>query len=80
MKQIPQVKSVNYGLESIQVLRPKIWESFPNNLKKKESIESFKTAIKRWKPESCPCRRLWKTYRTWRLVENKMRMSLRDCQ
>ena len=64
MKQIPQVKSLNYGLESIQVLRPKILESFPNNLKKKkESIESFKTAIKRWKPESCPCR-LWKTYRT----------------
>ena len=36
MKQIPQVKSLNYGLESIQVLRPKILESFPNNLKKKK--------------------------------------------
>ena len=55
------VKSVNYGLESIRFLWPKIWESLPNNLKNKESIESFKMAIKEWKPESCPCR-LCKTY------------------
>ena len=33
---IPQVKSVNYGLESIRVLGPKIWESLPNDLKNKE--------------------------------------------
>ena len=53
---IPTVKLVNYGLESIRFLGPKIWKSLPNNLKKKESIESFKMAIKEWKPESCPCR------------------------
>ena len=58
---IPQVKSVNYGLESIRVLGPKIWERLPNDLKNKESIFSFKIAIKRWKPESYPCR-LCKTY------------------
>ena len=58
---IPTVKSVNYVLESIKFLGPKIWESLPNNLKNKESIESFKMAIKGWKPESCPCR-LCKTY------------------
>ena len=58
---IPQVKSVNHGLESIRFLGPKIWESLPNDLKNKESVDSFKTAIKRWKPESCPCR-LCKTY------------------
>ena len=58
---IPQVKSVNHGLESIWFSGPKIWESLPNNLKNKESADSFKSAIKRWKPESCPCR-LCKTY------------------
>ena len=58
---IPQVKSVNNGLESIRISGRKIWESLPNDLKSKESIDSFKTAIKRWKPESCPCR-LCKTY------------------
>ena len=53
---IPTLKSVNYGLVSIMFLGPKIRESFPNNLKNKESIESFKMTIKEWKPESCPCR------------------------
>ena len=58
---IPQVKSVYNGLESIGVLGPKIWGSFPNDLKNKESVDSFKTAFKRWKPELYPCR-LYKTY------------------
>ena len=58
---IPQVKSVNYGLESIRVLEPKIWEYLPNDLKNKESVDSFKTIIKKWKIESCPSR-LYKTY------------------
>ena len=43
------------------ILGPKIWESVPNDLKRKESVSSFKTAIKKWKPEQCPCR-LCKTY------------------
>ena len=58
---IPPVKIVNHGLERIRFLGPKIWESLPNDLKNKESFDSFKTAIKKWKPESCPCR-LCKTY------------------
>ena len=58
---IPQVKSVNYGLESMRVLGPKIWENIPNDLKNKESVDSFEAAIKKWKPE--PCRSsLCKTY------------------
>ena len=51
---IPAVKLVNYGLESIRFLGRKIWESLPNNLENKDSIESFKMVIKKWKPESCP--------------------------
>ena len=58
---IPQVKSVNHGLESIWFLRLKIWKSLPNDLKNKESVDSLKSAIKRWKPESCPSR-LCETY------------------
>ena len=41
----PQVKSVNYGLESIRFLGPKIWESLPNDLKNKESVDSFKQPL-----------------------------------
>ena len=65
---IPAVKLVNYGLESIRFLGRKIWESLPDNLENKDSIESFTMAIKKWKPESCPCH-LCKTY----LEENKTR-------
>ena len=46
---IPTVNSVNYGLESIRFLGPKIWESLPDNLKNKEPIETFKMTVKEWK-------------------------------
>ena len=60
---IPQVinSKRKLWLESIRVLGPKIREILPNDLKNKESVDSFKTASKRWKPESCPCR-LCKSY------------------
>ena len=58
---IPKVKSVNFGFESIRYLGPKIWDSFPQSLKNKESVDSFKSAIKRWKPDRCPCQ-ICKTY------------------
>ena len=44
----------NSSFESIWFLGPKMWKSLLNDLKNKESVDSFKTAIKRWKPESCP--------------------------
>ena len=59
--EIPHVKTVNYGLESIRFLGLKIWSNWPNGHKRKESVSSFKTAIKKWKPEQCSCR-LCKTY------------------
>ena len=33
----------------------------PANIKEVDTIERFKSGIKKWKPESCPCR-LCKTY------------------
>ena len=58
---ILKVKSVNFGFEIIRYLGPKIWDSLPQSLKNKESVDSFKTAIKTWKPDRCPCR-ICKTY------------------
>ena len=43
---IPQVKSVNYGLESIRVLVLKIWEGFPKDLKNKESVDVSKQPLR----------------------------------
>ena len=50
---IPKVKSVNFSFESIRYLGPKIWDSLPQSLKNTESVDSFKTAIKTWKPDRC---------------------------
>ena len=44
--EIPHVKTVNYGLESIRFLGPKIWESFPNDLKRKESVSISKQQLR----------------------------------
>ena len=65
MQEIHQVKSIHYGLESLRFLGPKKWESLPSNLKNEESVDSFKTATKRWNPPESCLRRLCKTfYRT----------------
>ena len=58
---IPKVKSVNFGFESIRYFGQKIWDSHPQSLKNKESLDIFKTAIKTWKPDRCPSR-ICKTY------------------
>ena len=50
------VRTVNYGIESIRYLGPQIWESIPANIKEVDTIERFMSGIKKWKPESCPCR------------------------
>ena len=43
---IPQVKSVNYGLEIIRVLGPKIWEGLLNEMKNKESLIVLKQPLR----------------------------------
>ena len=58
---LPIVRTVNYAIESIRYLGANIWESIPANIKEVDTIERSKSSIKKWKPESCPCR-LCKTY------------------
>ena len=50
------IKSVYYGSETISFIGPKIWELLPSNLKDSEKLIIFKSNIKCWKPENCPCR------------------------
>ena len=50
------IKTVNYELNALAHLGPKIWELLPNNLKRLESVEAFKSRIKGWRPKNCPCR------------------------
>jgi len=53
---IPNVRTVLNGTESISFLGPKIWNIVPDELKTLENLETFKTKIKNWIPEDCPCR------------------------
>ena len=50
------IKTAHYGLNSFAYLGPRIWELLPNNLKRLESVEAFKSKIKGWIPENGPCR------------------------
>ena len=48
-------RTVKYGTETISYLAPKIWPIIPQTIKESTSIYSFKTKIRKWKPD-CPCR------------------------
>ena len=49
-------KTVSYGLETLRCLGPKVWAIVPNDIKNSPSLPAFKTKIKTWIPNSCPCR------------------------
>ena len=53
---VPKVKTVSHGFESVRYLGPKICEIIPTYIKELDTIDKFKIAIEKWKPESCPCR------------------------
>ena len=53
---IRSVKSVYHASESISYLGLKIWEIVPAKIKETNSLNSFKIEIRKWLPESCPCR------------------------
>jgi hypothetical protein len=58
---IPQVKTVNKGIETIRYRGPLTWELVPEDIRLAESLSIFKDKIKEWKPTGCTCR-LCKTY------------------
>ena len=47
---------MNHGTESVLFLGLKIWEILPDSFKKFGNIDTFKKAIKTWKPSNCACR------------------------
>ena len=55
------IHSTHFGIESIANIAAKIWNKIPNEIKEACSLTVFKSKIKKWVPEGCPCR-LCKTY------------------
>ena len=50
------IRSVLSGSESLSFVGPKIWDMVPFNLQNAKSLTSFKSKIKKWVPDKCPCR------------------------
>ena len=44
-------KTVTYGTEAVSCMASKIWSKVPETIKMSSSLESFKTKIRKWKPE-----------------------------
>ena len=52
----PNVNTVKEGDRSLRSFGPIVWNTMlPNELKECESLDLFKTSIKSWKPDNCPC-------------------------
>ena len=52
----PLVKSVYKGTKSLSFLGPKICDIVPHTSKDFPNLNSFKVALKKWRPVNCPCR------------------------
>ena len=52
----PLVKSIYKDTESLSFLGPKIWDILPDAYKDLHDLNSFKVALKKWRPVNCPCR------------------------
>ena len=59
--EVPRVRTVNNGTETIRFRGHKTWEMVPSEIKGATALTEFKNKIKQWKPTNCTCR-LCKTY------------------
>ena len=53
---IPKVRTVNHGIETIRYRGPITWNLVPIKIKQSKSLSIFKKNIKEWKPQGCTCR------------------------
>ena len=52
----PRMKSVSNEPESVRFKGPQLWQMLPTKIQNSESLGQFKTKIKNWYRENCPCR------------------------
>ena len=55
------MKSVYKGTESLSFLELKIWDILRDTYKDLPDLNSFKVALKKWRPVNFPCR-IFKVY------------------
>ena len=49
------VNTRRYGLNSLSYFAPKVWDMIPFQIKNINSLQKFKTEIRKWAPENCSC-------------------------
>ena len=47
---------MRHDTETFSFLAPKIWDILLKDIKDSESLDTFKSKIKKWIPSECPCR------------------------
>ena len=57
------VNTRRYGLNSLTYFAPKVWDIIPLEIKNINSLQKFKTEIRKWAPENCSCYLCRPTYR-----------------
>ena len=50
------IHTVRYGIETAAFVGSRIWSYMPSELKENTSLNEFRSKIKTWKPENCPCK------------------------
>ena len=53
---LPKCKTMNYGTNTVYFKGVLLWKSLPNSIKDSLNVETFKSRIKKWKPETCTCK------------------------
>ena len=50
------IRNVRYGIETAAFVGSRIWTNMSDELKESTSLNEFKSKIKTWNPENCPCK------------------------
>ena len=51
----PNVKTHRFGEKSLENLGNVMWNLLPNSIKQLDTLDKFKSHVKKWKPEKYPC-------------------------
>ena len=52
---LPQVRTTNFGLQSLRYADAKLWNELPDHFRKDMSLDQFKNLINTWSGSSCHC-------------------------
>ena len=54
--EIPKIKTVIFGSDTVRYRGPQLWLSLPQDTKNAKSIQEFRSRIKNWNCDQCSCK------------------------